>query len=115
VSKIPEKIEILFEVKDVIGRNIRTTKNYWQKITGFKHPELKFGVKEVKSTLSGPDETRVSVTDASILLYSKRIEKGDILIIAVKVLNGEGFIVTVYQTKIYKKKGRLIWQKNKRR
>lgn len=110
---IPE--EILFEVLDILGRKIRTTKNYWKKIKEVKHTELKFGVFEVKKTLQNPDEVRKSVTDTSILLYAKKIEKYDILIVAVKVLNGSGFLVTVYQTKKYKKKGELVWQKQKER
>lgn len=40
-------------------------------------------------------------------------QKYDILIVAVKVLNGDGFLVTVYQTKDYKKKGELLWPKQK--
>ena len=45
------------------------------------------------------------------MLFAKRIESYDILIVAVKVLNGDGFLVTVYQTGVYKKKGTLLWPK----
>lgn len=107
--------DILFEVSDILDRKIRTTKSYWKKIKEVKHTELKLGVSEVKKTLQNPDEVRKSVTDASILLYAKKIEKYDILIIAVKVLNGGGFLVTVYQTKKYKKKGELVWQKQEKK
>jgi hypothetical protein len=41
------------------------------------------------------------------------VVKYDILIIAVKVLNTDGFLITVYQTKGYTKKGELVWQKQK--
>ncbi len=103
--------ELLFEVKDVFGRKIRTTTDYWHKIKTFKHQELRYGVVEVKKTITNPDEIRVSIADETILLFAKRFGKYDILIIAVKVLNGNGFIVTAYQTKKYKKKGQLIWPK----
>lgn len=107
--------DLLFEVKDILGRKIRTTKDYWQKIKTLKHRELKYGINEVKATLTKPDEIRGSVTDSTILLYAQRQENYDILIVAVKVLNGEGFLVTVYQTEEYKKKGQLRWPKPKKR
>ena len=38
--------ELLFEVLDVLGRKIRTTKNYWDKIITVKHRELTYGIRE---------------------------------------------------------------------
>lgn len=103
--------DLLFEVKDVLGRKIRTTKDYWQKIKTLKHQELKYDIPEVKNTLIKPEEVRRSVTDSTILLYAQKQKEYDILIVAVKVLNGNGFLVTVYQTKEFKKKGELLWPK----
>jgi len=113
MSKKVVEYDLLFEVEDVLGRKIRTTSDYWKKIKTLKHRELKYGMEEVKNTLTKPEEVRGSVTDATILLYAQKQKKYDILIVAVKVLNGEGFLVTVYQTKEYKKKGELIWPKQK--
>lgn len=113
---MPKKIvgyDLLFEVTDILDRKIRTTKDYWQKIKTLKHRELKYGINEVKKTLIKPDEVRRSVTDLTILLYAKEVEKYGILIVAVKVLNGDGFLVTVYQTKEFKKKGELLWSRQK--
>lgn len=107
------KGDILFEVTDVLGRKIRTTKTYWKKIKEIKHKELHHGISQIKKTLKLPDEIRKSVTDETILLYSKEIKEYDILIVAVKVLNGEGFLVTAYQTDNYRRKGELVWQKQK--
>lgn len=103
--------DILFEITDILGRKIRTTRGYWKKIKEIKHTELKYGITEVKSTLKNPDEIRISVTDITILLYARKLSEYGILIVAIKVLNGEGFLVTVYQTNNYKKKGGLIWPK----
>lgn len=108
--------DILFEITDVFGRKIRTTRRYWKKIKEIKHTELRFGISEVKKTLTRPQEVRRSVTDPTILLFAKKVEKHDILIAAIKILNGNGFLVTCYQTKTHRKKGELIWptqQKNK--
>ena len=106
--------DILFELIDVLGRRIRTTKSYWKKIKEVKHTELRLGIVEVKNTITNPDEIRQSVTDSTILLFAKKVRKYAILVVAVKTLNGEGFIVTVYQTKTHKKKGKLIWPKQNR-
>ncbi len=105
--------DLLFKLNDVLGRKIHTTKDYWQKIKTLKHRELKYDIPEIKKTLKAPDEVRKSVTDTTILLYAQRQKKYDILIVAVKVLNGDGFLVTVYQTKEFKKKGELVWSKQK--
>lgn len=107
------KGDILFEITDILGRKIRTTKTYWKKIKEIKHRELHHGISDVKKTLKQPDEIQKSVTDETILLFSKEIKEYDILIIAVKILNGDGFLVTAYQTDDYKRKGELIWQKTK--
>ena len=88
----------LFEVTDVFGKRIRTTKQYWEKIRTEKHRELKFGIKEVERVLQKPDSVVRSVKDETISLYRKRIGS-DILIVVAKHLNGNGFVVTVYQTK----------------
>ena len=108
------KHEILFEIEDIFGRKIRTTKDYWLKIKILKHRELRYGTKEIKKTLKNPDEARRSVTDPTVILFAKKVAKYDILIVAVKVLNGEGFLVTVYQTKEYIKKGELLWLKQQK-
>lgn len=105
--------QILFEVEDIFGRKIRTTEKYWRQIKEVKHPELKFGIPEVRQTLKNPEEVRKSVTDVTILLFAKKVKEYGILIVAVKTLNGEGFLVTAYKTKRYKKKGELLWPKQK--
>lgn len=105
---------ILFEVKDILDRRIRTTRTYWKQIKELKHKELRYGIREVKVTLEAPDQIRKSVTDETILLYTREVVKHDILVVVVKILNGEGFLVTVYQTNNYREKGELVWQKQKK-
>lgn len=105
------KSDILFEIIDILGRKIRTTRSYWKKIKEVKHRELHHDISDVKRMLKLPDEIRKSVTDHTILLYSKDFEKYDILVVAIKVLNGDGFLVTAYQTDNYKRKGEVVWQK----
>lgn len=104
--------EILFEVIDILGRKIRTTKSYWKKIKEIKHPELKAGINEIKNVLTLPDEIREDISDPTILLYARR-HNTYVILVAVKILNGDGFLVTAYETKNYKPKGKLIWQNEK--
>ncbi|MBI5357155.1 hypothetical protein HZB78_06125 [Candidatus Collierbacteria bacterium] len=100
----------LFEVIDVFGKRIRTSKQYWEKIKTEKHQELKYGVREVGQALQKPDSAFRSVKDETIALYRKQMD-GDILIVVAKHLNGSGFVVTVYQTKKVIDKGEKLWPK----
>jgi len=100
----------LFEVTDVFGKRIRTSKQYWEKIKTEKHQELKFGVREVEQALQKPDSVFRSIKDETIALYRKQMN-GDILIVVAKHLNGSGFVATVYQTKNVFDKGEKLWPK----
>ena len=62
-----------------------------------------------------PDEVRRSIRAAEVWLFYKLYAKTPVtqkfMLVAVQILNGEGFIVTAFFTdKI--KKGDLIWKKN---
>ena len=104
------KQEILFEVIDVFGKKVRTSKSYWDKIFLLKHKEVKTTQIEVKTSVNNPDEVRRSLQDPFISLFYKKIKK-HFLVVVVKYLNNHGFIVTVYQTSKLKKKGKILWPK----
>lgn len=92
-----------------LNKSIRTTEEYWQKIINIKHPSIKGHEKQVINTLANPDEIRKSIKDKDVYLYYKNSDKKYLCVI-VKILNGEGFIITVYFTaKI--KEGVVIWKK----
>lgn len=102
--------QILFEVNDVFGKRIRTTKLYWEKIKSEKHRELEFEKEDVVIVLQNPDEVYRSVTDDYIRLFLKKFEH-ETLIVVVKYLNGDGFVITSYQTSKEKRKGEKLWPK----
>ena len=106
-----ESLNILFDVKDVFGKDIRSTVGYWKRIKEEKHTDLKYEVPDVVKTLENPDEVRRSVTDSTIMLYYKQFKSSNTLLVAAKHLNGHGFVVTVYQTTKSKKKGEKLWPK----
>jgi hypothetical protein len=97
----------LFEVKTPLGTTIRTTVAYWKKITVFKHPSIAGKEGEAKATLSSPEAVRQSVSDPSVLLYYKRFGEYYVCVV-VKILNGDGFIITAYKTENMKE-GELVW------
>ena len=99
----------LFQVKSVLNKQIRTTQNYWQKITVVKHPSIKGKEKEAMKALKFPDMIRVSNSDKKVFLYYKKYLK-NYLCVVVRHENGKGFIVTVYITNKIKE-GKQIWAK----
>lgn len=105
-----QKSDLLFEVKDIFGKHIRTTKAYWGKIFLIKHKELEVSQAEVMDLLQNPDEVRKSVQDPFICLYYKNLDK-KYLVVVVKYLNSHGFVITIYKTSKLKRKGEKIWPK----
>ena len=88
---------IYFEVKSFLNKNIKITKDYWDKIIKTKHRIMKDKENLVKETLKNPDEIRISRKDKSVFLYYKKL-KGKYCCIVAKHLNGDGFIITAYMT-----------------
>lgn len=103
-------IENLFEVIDVFGKKIRTSQSYWKKITEEKHQDLKLGLDEVKKTIAEPQEVFRSVKDDSIMINYQRF-RTETLVVVTKHMNGDGFLITAYQTTKSKRKGEKLWPK----
>ena len=53
--------ELLFELHDIFGIPVRTTKKYWKYIRTIKHADLKFTPKHLKETLQSPEEVFQSI------------------------------------------------------
>ncbi|MSU62581.1 MAG: hypothetical protein EXS31_09315 [Pedosphaera sp.] len=99
---------ILFAVATPLGFIVRTSPEYWQKIVT-KHPDLDGRLELIKSTLALPDEIRRSSRDGEILLFYRATDKRWVVAVA-RRLNGDGFLVTAYQTDTIKE-GETIWPK----
>lgn len=108
--RIIKESKVIFEEKDIFGKYIRTTKDYWQKIFLIKHKELKVSKDEVIEVIKNPDEVRESIQDPFIYLFYKKINK-KYLVVVIKYLNNHGFVVTIYQITKFKRKGEKIWPK----
>lgn len=101
----------LFEAEDIFGKKIRTSVDYWRKIKEEKHADLIYEPVDVVLVLRKPDFVYQSVKDSTIAIYAKKMEDNKTLVVLAKHLNGEGFIVTVYQTTKFRQKGKILWQK----
>lgn len=100
---------IKFEVSTPLNFAVRTTEAYWQKLIT-KHPDIEQLLELVQQTLTSPDEIRRSSRDANVLLfYLKRYEKRWTVAVARRI-NGEGFLITAYQTNAIKE-GERLWHK----
>ena len=99
---------ILFEVPTPLGFVVRTSAEYWQKIVT-KHPDLSERLELIKQALAAPDEIRRSSRDEGILLFYRTTDKRWAVAVA-RRLNGDGFLVTAYQTDAIKE-GDTIWRK----
>ena len=106
---------IIFEIKSKLNKKIRLTEENLKHIV-FEHPEILFLSKnDFEDTLTDPDVVRRSIRDINFWLYYKfRKERPfalKYLTIGVKILNGNGFVVTAYPTDRIKV-GDEIWRKN---
>lgn len=89
---------VYFTVKTPFGTNIRTTREYWNKIITTKHPSIAKLEKEIKKTLSSPDQIRISQQDKQVHLYYKSLGKVHICIVTDYISSKEGYIITAYLT-----------------
>lgn len=86
----------LFETKDKTGRIIYLTKERWIHIST-EHPEAASFFKNFEDVLINPTKIISYFYNKNIKYYYKYFkEKKSYLLIIVKYLNGEGFIITSY-------------------
>ena len=99
-SRINEKgMEYIFEIIDKTGRKIRLTKEQWKHIIK-EHPIVADKIEEIKETLKRPLAVRTSDYDENVRFYYRYYKninlKEKYLLVIVKYLNGNGFIITIF-------------------
>ncbi len=91
-------MNILFEVTDKTGRKIRLTKEQWSKIRK-KHPEVEHE-DLLKETIEKPTKITHHSFDETMYKFYKHYKNKPypekFLMVLVKYLNGDGFVVTSY-------------------
>ena len=89
----------IFEIIDKTGRKIRLTKRQWWE-TNLKHPNMAVYLEEIKETIIKPDSITDYSFDKGVRYYYKYFKhiksKNKYLLVIVKYLNGDGFIIKSY-------------------
>lgn len=96
--------DYVFEIIDKTRRKIRLTRRQWEHITK-KHPDLSAKEEEIKKVLEKPDLILSHKFDEKMrnyYLYNK--DEKTYLMVAIKYLNGEGFVVSSFYTKHIRKR-----------
>ena len=100
-------MDYVFEIADKIGRKIKLTKRQWEHITSptSLHPYMTNYLEEIKQTLEKPDIIVPNKYDDSKFNYYKFLkDRKQYLLVAVKYLNGDGYVSTSFITKKIKKR-----------
>lgn len=88
---------MLFEIKDKNGKLIRLTNIGWKHIRE-DHPEVK--IYEIFLTLEKPNKVNQSKYDETVSWYYRYDKKmKEYLMVSVKYLNGEAFVITSFYVK----------------
>ncbi len=89
----------IFEIIDKTKRKIRLTKRQWRE-TNLKHPNMASYLEEIKETLIKPDKITDYSLDENVRYYYQFFKhinsKNKYLLVIVKYLNGEGFVIKAY-------------------
>ena len=86
-----------FEVTSSLGKRIRLSEEYWQKIIETKHPVMTGQDELVKQALTNSEQVRRSRKDPAVHLHYRKSD-GRYCCVVVKHLNGNGFVITAYLT-----------------
>jgi len=88
--------DIIFTTKSKDNIEIRLTRAQWKHIA-YRHPEMRGRLKDIKEAIINPTARRTHSKDI-IKLYKFLKDKKKYIMVAVKTLNHEGFVITAYQT-----------------
>lgn len=98
--------DIVFTVSTPLGFVVRTTRQYWELIVR-KHPEVVGKELEVQNCLRQPELVRHSTQDLVVYLFYAS-QPPYYLLVVVKRLDGEGFIIPSYLSDKVKE-GEPVW------
>jgi hypothetical protein len=98
-----------FEILTPLNFTVRTSEEYWQKLI-VKHPDIADLEAEVRQALASPDEIRRSSRDPNLLLFYLTLKEKQWVVAVARRLNGDGFLITAYQTDAIKE-GETLWHK----
>lgn len=98
-----------FEIVTPLGFIVKTSEDYWQRLMA-KHPDLGELKEFVILVLAEPEQVRRSSRDCEVLLFYRQRKVKRWVVAVVRRLNGDGFLITAYQTDAIKE-GETLWRK----
>lgn len=103
---------MVLEGQDYNNKLVRLTKKQYNHIIE-THPELEGEMNKISKTVESPEVVRLGNKE-NIFLFYRFFEKTQVtnkyLVLVVKYLNGEGFIITAYFTSKIRSSD-IIWRK----
>ena len=103
--------ETLFSVATLLGFTVRVMKKPWGRVVSVRHPVLAGGEDDVRLVLAEPYEIRQSKVDPDVFLFYRPHGPARWLcVVAKKVDNDDGFLITAYPTDAIKE-GERRWTK----
>jgi len=93
-------MDVVFEIIDKTGRKIRLTGKQWKHIQ--KHPHMHESIERIRATIENPIAVRYDEHNEGVNYFYREYKDRDIferyLLVSVKYLNGDGFIITSFYT-----------------
>jgi len=90
----------IFKITDKTKRKIRLTEKQWKHIQ--KHPHMQDSIENIQLVLKNPTTIRYNEKDESVRYFYKEFKvmppEERYLLVSIKYLNGEGFIITSFYT-----------------
>ncbi len=93
-------MDYVFEIVDKTGEKVHLTKERWKHI--LKHPHMHNQLENIKITIQNSTTIRYYEEDEKVRYFYREFKvRGPLeryLLVSVKYLNGEGFIITSFFT-----------------
>lgn len=99
----------IFEAQSKLGRKVRLTHTQWNHVT-LRHGELRGQETKIKETLQEPDFVLYSERDDNYQyhkFYSETPVSEKYLLVVVRQLNDEGFVITAFFLRKVREKGKV--------
>ena len=87
----------IFEVKTKDGKLIRLTEKQWFHIK-YRHPEIANKLNIIEDAIANPT-ARIQHSEDTTKFYKFIKGENNYVMVAVRILNGEGFVITAYKTR----------------
>ena len=93
-------MKLVFETTDQKGRKIHLSEERYKHI--IKHPNMQDPLGNIKSAIKNPTAIRYNEEDEKVIYFYKEFKEKEpserYLLVVVRYLNGEGFIITSFYT-----------------